>query len=165
MNFFEQFGVQPVLLLAQAVNFLILLFLLNKFLFRPVLKLLDERRQKINDSIQNAEKIQLELQQIEENKDKQFTKVMAEAQLIIQDAKAQGQQILAQAQLDADKNIQSMLEQAKQEIALERQHSQQTLRHEISSIVLSSLEKIITSDVSVKDRAKLTQKITKEFKN
>lgn len=165
MNFFEQFGVQPVLLLAQAVNFLILLVLLNKFLYKPILKLLDERRQKIAESIQNAEKISLELQKIEESKDKKLSNAISEAQKIIEDAKTQSQQLISQAKLDAEKTVESIIENAKADIAAERQFMQQEFRHQVSSLVITSLEKIITHDISTKDRQKLTQKIAKEFHN
>src|SRR3989338_593740 len=59
MDFLSDFGVQPILLAAQAVNFLVLLFILNKFLYKPVLKTLDQRKQKVSQSLKAAHDIQL----------------------------------------------------------------------------------------------------------
>ena len=59
----EKLGIQPILIIAQIVNFVILLLLLKKFLFKPILKVLDERKKKAEEVLQsNMLKIQLQTQ-------------------------------------------------------------------------------------------------------
>ena len=55
MAFFDAFGVDLPKLIFQVVNFLLLLYLLNRFLFKPVLKLLDERESRIKKGLEDAE--------------------------------------------------------------------------------------------------------------
>lgn len=165
MNFFEQFGIQPILLAAQAVNFLILLFLLNKFLYRPIIKVIDERRQKIAEGVESAEKITAELQKIEDTKNSKIEQAIAEAGQLITDAKTESVNIIENAKTQAETQVQDMLENARQQIQLEHQKMQQSLRAEVSQLVVASLEKIITTELSAKDRTRITQKIAKEFKN
>lgn len=165
MNFFEQFGIQPILLLAQAVNFLILLFLLNKFLYKPILKVLDDRQSKIAQSKSDAEKITLELQKIEDARDQKLESAMAEARELINDAKNQSLQIISAAKDQAQIEVDALLSQAKLDIASEHQKMHQEIRSEISRLIFASLEKIITTDIPLATKTKITQKIAKEFQN
>ena len=66
MDILSQFGVKPILLAAQVVNFLILLFILKKFLYGPILKVLSERRKKIEDSLKNVEEIEKRYNEMKE---------------------------------------------------------------------------------------------------
>jgi F-type H+-transporting ATPase subunit b len=68
MDILHEFGVQPILLLAQIVNFAILFFLLRKFLYGPLLKILEQRRNTIKESLKNAEKIEKQLALTEEER-------------------------------------------------------------------------------------------------
>ena len=64
MDILENFGVEPVLLLAQIVNFAILLFILKRFLYKPILKVLEERKNKIETSMKQSEQIQKEFEEM-----------------------------------------------------------------------------------------------------
>lgn len=165
MNFFDQFGIQPVLLIAQAVNFLILLFLLNKFLYKPILKILEQRRQKIAQGLEDSAKIASELQKIEEMRDQKIDEAMTEAKTLILDAESRHQEIIDSAKSQAEVQIVTMITQAKIDIQNQYQVMEQTLKSEISGLIITSLEKIISTDLPAIQRAKITQKIAKEFKN
>ena len=58
----QQFGVTWELLLSQCIAFLVLAFALKKFAYGPVLKVLEERKQRIAEGIENADKIKAELE-------------------------------------------------------------------------------------------------------
>ena len=49
MEIIKQFGINPILLAAQVVNFIVLLFIFKKLLYKPILKVLDERKKKIEE--------------------------------------------------------------------------------------------------------------------
>ena len=61
MEIIRNFGIQPVLLLAQIVNFLIILYLLQKFFYKPIVKLLEQRKKRIEESLKNADLIEEKL--------------------------------------------------------------------------------------------------------
>ena len=61
MEFLKDFGVNPILLLAQIVNFTVLLILLKKFFYKPILKVLEERKHKIETSVTQTQKNQNKL--------------------------------------------------------------------------------------------------------
>ena len=81
MDILNQFGISPVLLTAQVVNFLVLLFILKKLLYGPLLKVLAERRKKIEDSLKNAEEIELRLQETNEKIDKMLSIYVPEIEM------------------------------------------------------------------------------------
>ena len=58
MQIFESFGIQPTLLLAQIVNFLIILFLLQKFFYKPIFKMFEDRKKRIEESLKSADLIE-----------------------------------------------------------------------------------------------------------
>src|SRR3989344_4706705 len=87
MEILNQFGINPILLAAQVVNFLILLFILKKFLYKPILKVLEARKQKIEESLKNAEEIERKLLLTEEEKEKILAKTSLEAQKILDETK------------------------------------------------------------------------------
>lgn len=157
MNILETFGIQPILLAAQVVNFLVLLFLLNKFLYKPILKVLLQRRVKIAESLKNAAEIEATLAKTEEDRDKKLQKAGLEAKELIEEAKQSATQIIAEAHSKAADDIQTLVAKTRQELEAERQKLQLELRGEFASIVVSSLEKIAQKHLTETDKQKLTK--------
>jgi len=67
MEVFKNFGIQPTLLFGQIVNFVIILFLLRKFFYGKIVDMLELRRNKIEESLKNAQLIEENLQKTKEN--------------------------------------------------------------------------------------------------
>jgi F-type H+-transporting ATPase subunit b len=115
----EALGLDIKLLLAQVVNFLLLWFILSKFLYKPILKMLDERKKKIKDGLDNAVKIEQKLAGIEQ-KEKEILKSATvkaqkeEAELIAL-AKTQSVQIIETAKQSASRESQQALERIRAE--------------------------------------------------
>ncbi len=78
MDILNEFGIKPILLAAQVVNFLILLYILKRFLYKPILKVLNERKNKIADSLKNAEEIERKLVEISEEEQKRIAKAVSD---------------------------------------------------------------------------------------
>src|SRR5690349_16624195 len=91
----SEFGVNPILLAAQIVNFLVVLFILKKLLYKPILKVLEERKKRIEESLTNAEKIQKELEETEIKRQQILDQAIEESKKIIAEATANGNQIVA----------------------------------------------------------------------
>lgn len=91
-QFVTQFGIDWKLMIAQLINFAIVFFVLKKFAYRPILKLLDERKKKIEDGLTFAEKAKNELASIEVLKSEEMVK-----------AKNQGMEIVKASEISAGK--------------------------------------------------------------
>lgn len=162
MDILNQFGVQPLLLAAQVVNFLILLFILKRFLYKPILKVLDVRKSKIESSLKNAEEIEKKLQETEEKTDKILQKTLNEAQIILNDSKQSAARIVESGQKSALEIINKANEEAKKIILVERVQLQQEIKEHTSDLVALVFEKIIGRKVNLKDQKEY---IEKEIKN
>lgn len=108
----SQLGIDPKLLLAQGVNFVILLFVLTKFVYKPLMKMVEARRQKIELGIQGGEKAEQIIKEAEGEKVGIIKKADTQAVGIISDAEKTAQKHAQEIALQADKKAQSALREA-----------------------------------------------------
>lgn len=159
----KDFGIDPVLLAAQIVNFLILLYILKKFAYKPILNGLEKRKQMIAQSLKNAEEIELKLQKTEEERESVLEKAAKEARIVLDEAAKSAEGIIHEARLKAQSDMEEMLEKGKESIQLERVQMQQEIKTELADIVAISLEKIIKKSVSEKEQKKLIEDTLKSM--
>ncbi len=144
------------------VNFLILVAILYKFGWGPVLKMLDNRQQGIEDSLNKAEAARKEAETMsvrlaEEVADarKQAKAIIDEAQKTAEAAKAD---ILAQARTSAD----SMLERAQAEIAKEKAEAISQIRGEVADMVVAVAGRLLSENMSDNQHRELVDKYIAE---
>lgn len=142
MEILNQFGVNPILLAAQVVNFLILLFILKRFLYKPLLKVLDQRKQKIEESLKNAEEIERRLQETNEEIEKTLARALQEGQKIIDESKKTGIQIMEDSKQTAAEIIENAYKQAVEAQKAEYAKLEQRVKENAGQIVAIALEKI-----------------------
>ncbi len=159
----SDFGVQPILLLAQIVNFLVLLFILQKFMYKPILKVLEERKKRIEEGLKNAEKIQLELEETEARREKVINEAIDEGKKIIAEAAESGNEIVAQSQVKAKQEMAQMMDQGMQMIAGEKEKMKQEVRSELGSLIELSLEKVLGKALENKMQKKLVDDAVKSI--
>ena len=163
MDFLSDFGVQPILLAAQAVNFLVLLFILNKFLYKPVLKTLDQRKQKVSQSLKDAAEIEKKLAQIELDQEKALQAATTEAKKIINEATESGNQIINDAHLKAAHDIQLMVNKSNTQISLEKDRLNQEIKAELADMIAAGLKVISGKVLSDKDKKELLDRSIKNI--
>lgn len=162
MEILNQFGVQPVLLAAQVVNFLILLFILKKFLYKPILKVLDERKKRIEDSLKNAESIERKLAETEAQSEKILAKASADAQNFLDQANEAAARIREEAKQQEQQILLKAADDAKKIVELERENLMRQTRVHIGNLVAQVLEKVTGKKITPKDQAEI---IDREVKN
>ncbi len=163
MEILNQFGVQPILLIAQIVNFLVLLFILKRFLYKPLLKVLDERKQKIAKSLKDAEKIAKELENTEANKEKILVDASLEARQIIEEATKSASEVISQAHEKATAGISTMIKKAEDSISLEREQMHQEIKTELADMVALALERVTGKVLTQKDQKEILQKTIQDL--
>lgn len=166
MQIFESFGIQPTLLLAQIVNFLVILFLLKKFFYKPIIKILDERKKRIEESLKNADLIEEKLKKTEE-KSALITQVAQKnAQDLIESAKGEAERITNQAVGESRKIVEEGLTEARVQIEVQRQQMQKQLENETLTLVVEVVKKVLGRTLKTKEKQELTKnalsQITKE---
>lgn len=157
MEILHNFGIEPTLLLAQIVNFLIILFLLKKFFFGPIVKVLEERKNKIAESLKNADLIEEKLQKTEADSAAILEKAKSEAQTLLTDAKTESQRITDNASIEAKKTIEDAQIAIRTQIAAEKEKLQKEVQSETMSLVSDVVKKVLGRTMSKNEKAEMTK--------
>lgn len=163
MEILNQFGIQPVLLAAQIVNFLIILLVLKRFFYKPIVKMLDDRKKRIEESLQNADQIEEKLQKTEEKTAEILEKARSQAQEIISEAKTTAQRIYVEASSESREAGEQILSLARLEMAKERENMKQELEKETMTLVADIVQKVLGKTLKPSEKQSLTQKAVSEM--
>ena len=164
MEIFKDFGIQPILLLAQIINFAILLFLLKRFLYKPILKVLDERKKRIETSLKQAEEIQKKFVEANIEQEKILDTAKLQASRIIENAKEGAKILSEQLQEETNKEIESTLERAESALQLEKQKMISEAKGKIVDIVVLVTEKVTAKTLQKAEKEKLVNNALSEIK-
>jgi F-type H+-transporting ATPase subunit b len=162
VEFFNAFGVDLPKLLFQVINFLILLYLLNRFLFKPVLRLLDEREARIKKGLEDAEAAARDRQLAEAEREAAVTEARKEAQSMLARANKIAEdtrsEILGEARSEADK----LVERAREEITAEKERAMAELRTHVANLALDAAGKLVRSQMSGDTQRRLVEEFLTE---
>jgi F-type H+-transporting ATPase subunit b len=143
----DKLGLNLPGLIAQFVNFGVLLFILWKFVLPPVQKMLDERRRRIEESLEAADRARTQAVDTERRVQEQLEEARAQGRTLIADAQAIANRIRADADVQAREDTEQMRTRALADIQLERDNAIASLRREFADITVSAAEKVINQSL------------------
>jgi F-type H+-transporting ATPase subunit b len=160
----KQLGIEPSLLLAQIVNFSIIVFVLSKLLYKPILEMLAKRKKEIAEGLEITEKMRVEEEKLKLKQDKVMDQARKDAKELIEKSKKDASDVEKQIITDAHAEAEVIITKAKAEI--EHLHEQMLKNVEKSSVELAvEMTKRLTSAVmSTDDQHKLIGKQLKDLK-
>ena len=136
-------GINLPVLLFQLVNFTFLLLVLRLFVYKPILKMLDERRERIREGLSAADRGREQAIEAERQAQEQLEAARREGQTIIQNAQQISQRLQEEGRQQAQQQTETMLERARGEIQLERDNAITELRKEFADLTIIAAEKVI----------------------
>ena len=139
----EALGFHWPSLIAYLLNFTILLIVLTKFAYKPILKILDERSSNIKDSLELADKVREESAQQQAQLDDQLVEARKQGQSIIEDARSAAEKLSDQEREKSKKEAEEFLVKAKNDIERERDSAMDELRSNFGGLAVSDAEQII----------------------
>ncbi|HSE46211.1 MAG TPA: F0F1 ATP synthase subunit B, partial [Gemmatimonadales bacterium] len=143
----DALGLNLPQLLAQIVNFFLLLVILRLTLYKPVLRMLDERKQRISEGLNAAELARAEAAQAQANIQDQLDAARREGQDMVANAQNIATRIQAEAREQASRDREAALERARAEIDLERDRAIAELRGEFADITVRAAERVINQSL------------------
>ena len=149
-------------ILTQAIGFLVLLFILKKIAWKPLLSLLDERREKISSEFRNIERTKSELSRLEQDYKARLAEIDAQARQKIQEAIAEGQRIAVEVQEKAREEGKNILNKAKDNIELEIAKARVELRNQVASLAIRAAEKVIKEELTEERHKRLVTEFIDE---
>lgn len=153
------------MLLAQIVNFVILIFILQRFLYKPILRVLEERKNKIAASLKQAEEIQKRFEESTTKQEEILDQARKEATTFIQTAKEEAKLLSDQLQNETKKSIDETVKRTQQSLELDNQKMILEARNQIVEMVAIATEKVVGKALKDSDKERLIQKAIKDIKN
>ena len=149
----------------QTLTFLLVLFVLSKFVWRPIMGALKAREGSIEDALQAAELAREEMEKLSADNEKLMVEARHERDKIIKEASAIASKIREEAKIDASKIGDKMVEDARHTINLEKQAAINEIRNQVAELSLSISEKILREKLkSDKDQKSLMDRYLKDIK-
>jgi F-type H+-transporting ATPase subunit b len=162
MGGFSDIGINLPLLIAFIINFVILFALLGLVLYKPVMKMLDERSKRIKESMERAEATKEEYAHAEEVVKKLISKAREDGQALVSQATQIGERLKEEAREGARKEAQVIVDRTRAELEEERDRIIDDLRREFVDISISAAEKVIKETLDKERHRKLIEETLEE---
>ncbi len=154
---FTKLGLDMKLIIAQAVNFVLLLVILHRLAYKPILGMLEKRADTIDKSLKQAKKIEEELQRTEEDRKKEMKKAREEYRALVAEAEETGKQKKKEMTEEAKRKTEEIVARAKEEIRNEKEKSIREARQEIADLAIEISKKIIGRNIDEEKERELVR--------
>ena len=155
MSFLDQLGVTPALLLTQIVGFLILLFVLNRFMFRPIFGILDQRQADIKATYDQLDDDRKRMEQTRRDYEQRLANIETEAREKIQAAVKEAQALRDSLVADAQAQAATIIEQGRNQSERDRQKAFLEMRSQIVTLAVAAAGKVIDDNLTDARQTKL----------
>ncbi|HRZ66542.1 MAG TPA: F0F1 ATP synthase subunit B [Candidatus Omnitrophota bacterium] len=140
-------------IVAQVVSFLLLLMLLRIFAWKKLLKMLDDRRERIASEFRRIDEAQSAVEKLKADYDKRLAGIEAEARAKIQEAVAEGKKVSQEIREGARQEARAILDKAQENIEIEVSKAKQELKEKVVELTLGTTEKLLKEKITdEKDR-------------
>ncbi len=155
----ETFQVDIKLLVAQAINFLIVFLVLYFFVFKPLSKVMHDRTIKIAKSLEDAKKIEKRLAATEDDYREKMAEAKKEANLILTKANSQAEEKKTIMVARAKEEIGQVINQEKQKIQAEKAATLKEIKKEVADLVIAAVEKVLGEKIDGKKDKEMIKKM------
>jgi F-type H+-transporting ATPase subunit b len=158
----ETFGFNGWLFFSQIISFSIVAFLLQRFAYKPILTVLETRRQRIAEGLANAEKIKQQLAESEKRYEEILTKANAQAQKMIDEARLSAQALSDKRAQQAIVEAEQIIAKAREATTVERDKTMAELKREVGRLIISTTSKVTGKVLTSDDQKRLSDEAARE---
>lgn len=155
-------GIDGISLLVYVVNFGILLVLLYLVAYKPILRMLDQRRQTIQGSLDEADRVRQEAQQQREELEQRLQEGRQESQRMLDQARQVADQVREQEMQRARDEAERLTERAREEIQRERDQAVAEVRRQFADLAIQAAEQVIGRSLDRDAHRELVEKALEE---
>ena len=159
----EKFGLDKPHFIAQVISFGIVTFLLYRFAYKPILTMLDERRQRIAEGLTNADKIKAELARTEALQRAALERANAEAGKLIEEARAAAARVQEQETQKAIAAAEQIIAKAREAAAQDHARMLTELRREVGRLVVATTGKVTGKILTTEDQQRLAEEANRQL--
>jgi len=159
----QTFGVDWPHLVAQIISFCIVCALLYRFAYRPILKMLEERRRQIAQGLANAEQIKAELARTEAQRQEVLLRANDEAAKIIEEARAAGARVKRRETEKAMATAEQITLKSRETAARDYARMLAELKREVGRLVIQTTAKVTGKILTVEDQRRLDEETSRRL--
>ena len=159
LDLLHALGIQWSVLLAQVVNFAILIFVLQRYVYGPVLKVIDERRSVVTESLKKAEEIDKNKEDLDKERVKILRKADEEAGALLGRAKVEADSIRAEIEKAAKAQAAGIIAKGEQQLLNDRATMITDIQHKLAHAIVLSAEKILRREFSKEDQQSFEEEL------
>ena len=163
MELLTKLGINWQLLLAQVVNFLIVVGALSYFVYKPILNLIDARRERIRKSMEEASRIENQAKELDEIRQRELRRMDMESGAYFDRMKKQAdalhEELIASAKIEAE----NMIQAAMRRIEEDRRKMMEDVLSTVRTVVIKMTEKILEREFSAADQKRISESFVKEL--
>ena len=150
-------------ILSQVLSFLILLWVLRRVAWRPLLGMLDQRRARIEDDLRQAAQQKADLARLQGEYQQRLTRIEEEARAKIQQAILEGKRIAGEVQEQARAQANAIMTKSKETVELELAKAKVTLRDQVAEMTMGAVERILREKLDVEKDRRLVEAVLDEL--
>jgi F-type H+-transporting ATPase subunit b len=159
----ENFGWNVKLFLSQVISFVIVAVLLRRFAYQPILKVLHERRDRIEEGLRNADKIKEQLADAEKRHAEILAKANAEAQRMIEEARESSAHLADRKQQEAIAAAEQVMAKAQEASTLEHERTMAELKRQLGRLVVETTAKVTGKVLNSEDQQRLQEEASRQL--
>ncbi len=160
---FTNFGVTWPKFIAQVILFLVVYWVLNKYAFGPVIRMLHERRRRIEEGQHNAERIKKQLAEAELRYQEMLRKANEDATKLLEEARATSEAITQKQLQQAIKDAEGVIAKAQETIVQERHKMVAEVKKEMVDLVVKTTAKVVGKIITPDDQKRLSEETVKQI--
>ena len=155
-------GIHLPSLVVYLVNFLILLGILYAFAYKPVLRMLDARQERIRESLERADRVAQEAQQARAEMERQLEQARRESQEMLEQARRMAERYREEERASARQEVEAYLARAREEIARERDAALEDLRRHFAELAVRAAERIVERSLDPSAHRDIIERVLEE---
>lgn len=157
----KTFHIDWKLMIAQLINFAIVLFVLWKFALKPLMKVMNKRSDEIEKSLENAKEIETRLNEADKLKEEKVLEAKKEAQEIMEKASKEAEQIKNEKIIETKNEVEKLVKKSKEEIGAEKEKMVEDAKKELGNLVILTSGKLIEKNLDDQANRKLVDETIK----
>lgn len=146
-DLFSQLGIDWKMLVAQIVNFVVLALVLTKFLYKPIIKTLDERKRRASEDLNKTQILADKLKEADVAKESLLAEARKESEKLIKQTEKNASELKASLTKEASIEVEKIKADAKKQIESDKEKTMQELKKELGSLVSLSVEKAFAGEI------------------
>ena len=155
--------VVPGLMVWTVIAFGITFFVLRRFAFGPIQRLIDQRRDRIREALDEADKARTEARELRELTAQERQQAKADRESLLDESRRQAQTLFQQAREKADDDLRERLAKNQEELEAENRRIQEQIRRDVVELTLMAAEKVTGKTLDADDQRRLIDETIDEL--